>query len=582
MKDNIDFSIKNSEHLNNDLTLDQLLNYFNDNIIVASKFTVEHHKIAYPNYEQFVSVPGTHNIEKWISAVREILFLEKSGNKRVDSIKKVTSNWKHMEVYDFLNWMKFYQNNDHIKYKKAQFLPNNSPNYFLKLRDDGKLNNTDIDFSEPEVSNKLPLSERKRIIERHRNKIVSRLDSAEKLLRSDEGELFAGKELASLIKSIYELKTKIQLVNKLSLATKLYEDMIIREANVLHSKGSINAALFLKKIADDSESDNLQSLKSTLLPAPAAPPTTVSGDIGGLPSMGPGMPQTPGKPENNNNPNLLLEAPEIENVDETAGIRGFLNNLNGGGIVPANEELDEDSADDDLLVTEAQALPVQPLPAKPQPPKVEPKSTLKPPAPVNKNIDTLEPKPVSTELNVKEDDEVKPTSDIDNMINSMFSKISVNDVIVKLENLSKIFNTREIPRQLAIVDMMLDSLGLATYFPNLSEATNKALESNNYIATRIDDILVKLRSSTLTTNIDLDGDDVAIKPEVQNIKNNLEKEDEQDQRRKEMRKKKEDKALEQSVKEEPEIELGDLNQELPQLQTAPVKQPAVPTQPKQV
>ena len=97
---------------------------------------------------------------------------------------------------------------------------------------------------------KLSVSEEKRnTIEKQRAKIIGRLDSAEKLLRSPEGQQFAGHELEQLMEAIYTLKKKVQLVNKLSISTRLYEDMIVREANVLGRKGFTKAANMLYSVA---------------------------------------------------------------------------------------------------------------------------------------------------------------------------------------------------------------------------------------------------------------------------------------------------------------------------------------------
>src|SRR5208282_6852066 len=90
---------------------------------------------------------------------------------------------------------------------------------------------------------------KKRIIEKQRQKIIGRLDSAEKLLRSPEGQDFAGTELENLMEAIYSLKKKVQLVNKLSTSTRLYEDMIVREANVLSRRGFVKAANMLYSVA---------------------------------------------------------------------------------------------------------------------------------------------------------------------------------------------------------------------------------------------------------------------------------------------------------------------------------------------
>ena len=39
-------------------------------------------------------------------------------------------------------------------------------------------------------------------------------DTAEKLMRSDEGEIFAGKEIEPVLESLYQLKKKIQMMMK--------------------------------------------------------------------------------------------------------------------------------------------------------------------------------------------------------------------------------------------------------------------------------------------------------------------------------------------------------------------------------
>ena len=115
--------------------------------------------------------------------------------------------------------------------------------------------------------------EKKQIIEKQRQKIIGRLDSAEKLLRSEEGQIFAGNELEALLDVIYSLKNKIQMVNKISLSTRLYEDMIVREANILVKKGFGNAGTVLRKVAQS-------------VPEPTEPNNPMSG--GGLPGNIPG------------------------------------------------------------------------------------------------------------------------------------------------------------------------------------------------------------------------------------------------------------------------------------------------------
>ena len=164
------------------------------------------------------------------------------------------------------------------------------------------------------------------------------------------------------------------------------------------------------------------------------------------------------------------------------------------------------------------------------------------------------------------------------MIDAAFANLTVDDVVLKLEDLAKIFKTREISRQLSIVDMMLDSLGLASYFPSLSEAQNKSLESTNYISTRIEEILSQLRGATETKEIDLRGDKKETNPAVQNIKNVLQQNEDKEKNRKEQRKQQQNAELDNvssPEKETPEVEIGeDLAAPV-----APVAKPPAPVTP---
>lgn len=531
--------------------VDELVKYFDEMGISYDKFSpddIPAFKIkAYPNYDQYMHVPGQHNTQKWLQAIKEVYWKEKNGVNRANAIRQVTSGWHLMETYDFLNWLRFYEEGAQLKYKRAQlWYENGAPGYFLHVKQDSPKSpepavmDQDIDNARDSIGSEMSLSEKKHIIEKQRQKIIGRLDSAEKLLRTRDGQLFAGKELESLMEAIYSLKKKVQLVNKLSTSTRLYEDMIVRESNILNRKGFIKAANLLYSLAEDKAP----------LPTPPAPPQQGSGSAGGLPSVGPGMPQNP--PESAPNDNSPV--PE--------GLAGFLDNLDTAKVTTKEDKHDIDDdleVDDELLVTEAQEAP----PAKPLTPE-EPPATENP----------LEVKENELGDPAKTDKPSPEAQDFDRIIDSAFANLKVEDVIAKLEDLAKIFKTREIPRQLAIVDMMLDSLGLAAFFPSLSEATNKALESNNYISTRVEDILSKLRGSTKTNDIDLRGN-TPEKPEVAAIKNKLQSDSDKEKARKEMRKQQENAELESGQKESPEI---DIKEDLG-VPAAPAAPPATPQAP---
>lgn len=555
--------------------IEKLLKFFNETGIGYDKYDpdsipklkTDFGKKAYPNFDQYMYIPSPYDIHKWLTAIKDVYYREKNGLDRKNAIRQVTSGWKLTEVFDFLNWLKFYEEGAHMKYKKAQvWYENGAPGYFLHVKQDpptpsNHVSNTEISSAKDSLSDEMSNSEKKSIIEKQRQKIIGRLDSAEKLLRTHEGQLFAGKELESLMEAIYALKKKIQLVNKISASTRLYEDMIIREANILHKKGFIKAASHLTILAEDAGAPAKQDVPA---PTPPAPPNQGSGAAGGLPSTGPGTPQTPPDSAPNDN------AP--------TGVAKFLENLNTGNIttkkdkdsgksddhLEVNDNIEVNDVEDDLLVTEAQAVPQAPpepkVPAPAQPPATEDPLEVK----ENEMVDA----PGADKANPQ-------AKNFDNIIDAAFANLTVDDVVAKLEDLAKIFKVREIPRQLSIVDMMLDSLGLASYFPSLSEATNKALESNNYISTRVEDILSKLRGSINSKDIDLRGN-TEENPNVAGIKNKLQQDADKEKARKQMRKDQENAELDNQTKETPEVEITeDLAPPAPQ-QGAPAKPVAPP------
>lgn len=561
--------------------LEKLMKFFDDHGINYSKFdkintpklNLEDRK-AYPNYDQYMFMPNQHDIKKWLETVKTLYYKEKGGTGRVNAIRQATSGWKTTETYDFLNWLKFYEEGTHMKYKFAQvWYDNGSPGYFLHIKKDTPVEEThvsgkDMDSAKDADVQEMSSAERKSIIEKQRNKIVGRLDSAEKLLRTPEGQMFAGSELESLMETIFSLKKKVQLVNKLSTSTRLYEDMIIREANVLNRRGFYKAADVLRSVAQANNppppgtgTDKETPLTPVSPGDPAQPGNP--GAPGGLPSMGPGMSQnaptsaTPGGVPNEMSP----ATPQVGEpaVEPTApGISEFLNNMETSNLTDSGEVEDtlEVVDHEDELIVEAQ---MTPLVLDPNVPLTT--NPGKPPAPIEEPV--KETPATEIPLEVSEDDIPAPNdnaaspqaSNFDSQVDDVFANIKISDVVAKLEDLAKIFKTREIPRQLAVVDMMLASLGLASYFDSLSEAQNKALDSNNYILTRVEDILSKLRGAMASKEIDLKGGEGS--PEVSDIKNKLQQDQDKEKKRKQMRKDEESSELDGKTKETPQVEIAE-------------------------
>ena len=130
-----------------------------------------------------------------------------------------------------------------------------------------------------------------------------------------------------------------------------------------------------------------------------------------------------------------------------------------------------------------------------------------------------------------------PEDNTEDVIDAALKNVSINDVISRLEMLVSIYNKREIARQLAILDIMMDRIGLSSFFPALGEAMSKALESNQYIGSRLEGVLTKLKGSLEVAGA---SEWMEVKqqnnPETANIRRNLQEKEDEEKRRKEMRK----------------------------------------------
>lgn len=462
-------------------------------------------KEAYPNYN-YRDPQKFYDLNKWVLAMQKINSMTQNGMDKYSSIDQTTKGWKEKELSDFLNWMKYYESGDFIKYKYASLYnsPNN-PGYYLKLNKDKEQTNFQPDFSSTEEiqeEDNDSIEEHKRQVENTKNKVLSRLRSIDKIIDSEYGRELLGSGYEEFVDLIYSLMKKFKTIKKASKSNTIYNDLIIREANIALRDNNLDLYNFAIKLA--------QSVAPP--PAQNPPPVNVQGSPGLIP------PQPPSDPANQNPDPTKMNKP-----NKGGGIKDFVAKLDGDY---QDLEDNQSSNDGEIFVTEAQVA-------------------------VSPGIPKKEPTPV-----VKEDGDIETShyTNYDNAIDNLFRNIKIEDVVFKLEQLSNVFKDREIPRQLAIIDMMLSALNLSPMFPGLSESHNKALESNNYILTRIDDILSKLRGAIKTTPMDLE-----FKPKepsdqrANKILDNLKEEEILDNKKKQMRKQLENEA----IKETPEIEVMD-------------------------
>jgi len=458
-------------------------------------------KEAYPNYD-YRDPEKRYDLNKWVLAMQKIKSMTQSGLDKYSSIDQTTQGWKEKELSDFLNWMKYYESGDFVKYKFASLYnsPTN-PGYYLKVNKDNTNfepsfeSNESLDENDADQQSE---EEYKLKVQQTKEKVLSRLRSIDKIIDSDYGRSLLGSKYDEFVELIYSIMKQFKMLKKASTSNTTYNDLIIREANVAAKAGNQDLHNFAIKLAQ------------AVAPPPAQnnPPTNVEGNPGLIP------PEPPSDPANQNPDPSKMSKPEGK------GIKDFVAKLDGNFQDLQDNQSSED--DDFIFVSEAQIAPV----------------------------------PVKAPAAIPEEGSVQTEShkNYDSAIDNLFKNVKVEDVVSKLETLSNIFKEREIPRQLAIVDMMLNALNLSPMFPGLSESHNKALESNNYILTRIDDVLSKLRGAIKAPPIDLEGKNRPTSdPRAEGILNNLKEEDALDAKKKDMRKKLENEAL----KETPEIEVSD-------------------------
>jgi len=523
---------------------------------------------SYPNFAD-EQPHQKADLTKWIETLKNIHIKANLGQSKLKATDELIKDWERMEQRNFKDWMRYYESGDANKYKMAQDLTktaqmsyyvNDSAGYFLPIKQDppkpdaNSIN--DQILGAPQAAQtlvqhtpeRLPEQDKQKMADDIRRKLMGRLNAAEKLITSQQGRMFAGTDFERLLKSIYDLKRDIQLLShKTSLSSEIYTDLIIRQANILAHEGSEFGSQFMMKFAQNN-------------------PGGYGVQLGDTPAGG-SAPQGLGSLQNNDpTADMLTATPpgkeDDKEAEPTDGIDGFLANMEGAGVTlfdDKNEIEDELMVDDgdeladcdidmgeaDDLTVEAQMMPPLDKPNTPEPrkPRFEEK-----PKKVNED-------PLTPDLTMPDQDKVGKTGkDVDAIIDTAFSSITVQDVIDKLENVANIFRNREISRQLSIVDMMMDRLQIGSYFSELNEMQNKSLDLNSYCLTRADSILSRLRGAMGgDTELDLQGKD-PVPTQSQGLVNSLQRADKEDKQRKQMKRQVEDQKLLNDTKPVPEVE----------------------------
>lgn len=543
--------------------------------------------LAYPVQDDSLSPSIIYNLKRWVEAWKMIATKEQLGFSKQAAEEEVLKDWDHMEKFNFRNWMKYYQSGDQLKYKQAQsqnsYYVNDDLNYFLP----NPLQKKEIAPPSPLAAiNQIPQEaaqiaqqlkpglsqeEKHRINEDFRRKLLSRLNSVEKLLGSSQGYAFTDKEHEPLLQAVFELKKKIHTLNKINLSAGTTKALILRYANILKMKDCLGASEFMMKLAQQ------------------VPGGGANQPMGELP-LGGSMPQGLGALDNN----TPLSLGDLEKGDEApkSGIDGFLDNLEGIGLTEG-EDLDVNDNEDEVVFDDDVILDREIEAQLGETDLVVEAQMIDAPEETGESREVRSPKEITPKegpevggpkriMEEKPKENGPPKSKFDSLVDSAFQAATVSDLLSKLEDINAIFKNKIISQELALADLLFAKLSLTPFFPEFGEVQQKNLDCLNYSMTRLSDIIARLRGSIGKDNIDLNPEPGETNLQTAKLQEYLESQEKAEKNRKQMKKEVEKADLENKVNK-PELQVESPAESLAEptpkavapRPTAPVATPAV-------
>lgn len=473
--------------------INTIMNFYHAVKNALDSFELPITKKAYPQGFENTFVPAPHNLTRWVESLRQIYAYKQRGFGSSKAFDLVTQKWDEMEKKDFNHWMKFYQSSGHLDYKTAQLrqryyapgedasqipfsalqnidaLRASLPQRELMNAEDAKLHQ----FDERKKQEKEDIADKM-------TKLVGRLNSAEKIFTSADFKKVLGNEYDEWLECLHKLKRIIY--SKQTKSASIISDLMVLQGNKLRANGFRKAGRLMDILAVWQYQVRNQFDDAIGIPffkqAQTPPPPLGGGDMGGglagessdiMGGSGAGVGPDDGRD---------LSDPE-------GAMREFVENLGGEeGDKPIKAaDFDEDGAM--IIVAEdgfyrfAQEAPMPPAPETPAPaPTPTPEAA---------------PKALAPEEKMTAD---KKNADRgDNAIDAALKNIRLPDVIAKLEELVQFYRNRQFSRELLVVDLMLEALGISAFFPSMAEAAKSSLDSNQYVLTRMEDMLSKLRGA---------------------------------------------------------------------------------------
>ncbi len=472
-------------------------------------------KKAYPNNFYFKEPFPRYDTTKWVAALNDLQIRARVYGNFKMAFDYVVGSWEDSdEKMDFARWLKFYADGGATLYKKAQIM--NIPMQAIPGLNagPGRASHNDAVMS-TSIKQKPKLT-----IDDIRKKILARIFSIEKILSTPEGREYADKSMEKLFDALLVLKKYILQTKNAS----MFDELVKRETGRLVKNGCNSTLINLfEKIAQLPELPDMGGMD-------AAPPA--GGDPNAAPApAGGGSPEQGKKAISEFKENVIgkeaveeagkkiIEQFKKDVVDNKLKTKASWYNIKTPELVKFEKVANSimslvGNTKNHIRVVAQMANPplqTQPVAAPEAMPVDESAMPIEGDALPTGNDENAPPTPdLSKERQQANDKELAkknltPQKTPDNasllgidsdVIDKALESITMNDVIARLQALSKVFQNREIARQLSVVDLMLDKLGISGFFPALAEATRSALESNQYCQSRVEEVLNKLISTT--------------------------------------------------------------------------------------
>lgn len=188
---------------------------------------------------------------------------------------------------------------------------------------------------------------------------------------------------------------------------------------------------------------------------------------------------------------LELKASIVDSINRTS------NQLRKHGFIEgaqALKKIAQEVAEDKLTAPTAPETTAIPSPD----PDIETPVIGKPATELKKDAPTIESIPSGLEPASEKDNIRVPEVNIggDDIEIPDFSSATHRDALQKLEEINKVISERKVVRALAAVDIILGQLGIASYFPQLSEAQSKLMDAFNYAGTRVAETIGQMRGGS--------------------------------------------------------------------------------------